>query len=787
MTHFRAGSTVALVAILWLPLHAQNPIDLHQAFLDLSNVCVLMDLSAHPDDEDGASLAYYRMKYGVRTYSVLFTRGEGGQNEKGPELYEELGVLRSAETEAAGKILGAEVRFLNFLDFGYSKTATEAFQKWGGQQEVLRRLVFIIRKLKPDVIFTSHNTIDGHGHHQAVAITAIAAFDAAADSTAFPDQLKLPGISVWQARRLFFRVWGRGEPTADVSNAIDETDSVRGQTYLDVASAAIKMHRTQGLDRANLRAFARGRNRYKLIRANSIYDQDSTSFFSGLRLWDDPSIEDLEPLRREISAMRPDMDKEELLARTSDLLVRLDSLLANRRTSPIARRVLCRWEEELGQLTNVLCGLDMTLRFKDPVIVPRQRVECSLSLRSATCTIDAVKYRFDVPPGWSMQEVTEAAPDVERQSYSRLFTLTVGDDPIFTLPKTVAQYGSLETEQLVAGIASFKLNGHPLIATVRGSFEVAPFQSLSITPLIAGMTPAHRRSGIEFEYAIKNYLPHKTAGQLSVRTPPGWKAESVPFVIDGEDSTARGTIRVIPPETLKDGEYALTFKTDYASQSAMLNAFAVRVAPGLRVGIVESYDNTLENALDDLGVRYALLKNIDLREGDLSRYSTIVIDIRAYLVRDDLRQWNGRLLDYVRSGGNLVVMYQRDQEWKPEYAPFPFQITRKRISVEDAPMQMLVPDHPLLSMPNRIRSTDWDGWKQERAVYFPGEVGPEYTALLSSHDPDETPLTTGYLAARVGNGSYIYTSYVWYRQLKDHNPGAFRCFANMISYPDYRR
>src|SRR5512136_2167171 len=168
---------------------AQDSVQVGQAFLDLSNDGVIMDLSAHPDDEDGAALAYYRMKYGVKTYSLLFTRGEGGQNEKGPELYEELGVLRSAETRAAGSILGAEVQFLNFLDFGYSKTATETFRMWGGQMEVLRRLVYVIRKYKPDVLFTNHNTIDGHGHHQAAGITAIMAFDAAADSTMFPEQL----------------------------------------------------------------------------------------------------------------------------------------------------------------------------------------------------------------------------------------------------------------------------------------------------------------------------------------------------------------------------------------------------------------------------------------------------------------------------------------------------------------------------------------------------------------------------------------------------------------------
>jgi hypothetical protein len=151
-------------------------------------------------------------------------------------------------------------------------------------------------------------------------------------------------------------------------------------------------------------------------------------------------------------------------------------------------------------------------------------------------------------------------------------------------------------------------------------------------------------------------------------------------------------------------------------------------------------------------------------------------------VRDDLKKNYQKLLDYVRGGGNLVVMYQRDQEWKSDYAPFPFQITRQRVSVEEAPIQVLQQQHPLFHQPNIITASDWKDWKQERAVYFPGDVAKEYVQLLSSHDPDEVPLTTGYLTADFGGGTYIYTSYVWYRQLKEMHPGAFRCFANMLSY-----
>jgi len=265
-----------------------------------------MDVSAHPDDEDGATLAYYRMKHGVQTYSVLFTRGEGGQNEKGSELYEELGVIRTAETRSAGRVLGAEVEFLNFPDFGYSKTATEAFRIWGGQHEVLRRLVYAIRRIKPDVIFSNHNTWGGHGHHQAVAITAIAAFDAAADSTMFPEQLREPGISLWQPRKLYLRVFGGAQDNADVVHNLEETDSLRGVAYLDIATSALRMHRTQGLDRADLRAFSRGKSAYRLARASSLFVQDSTDFFAGVRDWEHEPLRSLKTLANTLRQFRRD-------------------------------------------------------------------------------------------------------------------------------------------------------------------------------------------------------------------------------------------------------------------------------------------------------------------------------------------------------------------------------------------------------------------------------------------------------------------------------------------------
>jgi len=189
------------------PTAAPAPDDrvaLYQALLDLSNPWTVMCIAAHPDDEDGTSLIVMRRKYGAHTVSLFSTFGEGGQNAIGPELYEELGAIRARETMAAAKIQGSEPHFLGLKDFGYSKSADEAFKFWG-HDEALRRMVLEIRKLRPDVIITNHSvTNNDHGHHQATARLELEAFDAAADATRFPDQLS-GSVTAWQVQRLFVR------------------------------------------------------------------------------------------------------------------------------------------------------------------------------------------------------------------------------------------------------------------------------------------------------------------------------------------------------------------------------------------------------------------------------------------------------------------------------------------------------------------------------------------------------------------------------------------------------
>lgn len=743
-----------------------------------------MNLSAHPDDEDGATLAYYRMKYGVKTYSILFTRGEGGQNEIGPELYEELGVLRTVETQEAGNILGAEVHFLNFSDFGFSKTAIETFKKWGGASEPLRRLVYTIRKYKPDILFTNHNTVDGHGHHQVVAITAIAAFDAAADSTLFPEQLKLPGINVWQPRKLFFRNFGRTDLNADVVNQIGETNPLRKSSYLDIASEALQRHKTQGMDRADLRRFTRGLSLYRLMRSNSMYDRDTTSFFGGTHFWSDPSLAPLTGMRETLSKLHPGMADDSLLQIATNALSQIEKLGLTT-LQPVAARTLAHWKEELENLVRYSCDISASWTFSDSLVVPTQKVMSTIRLKSATCKLSNPRYSFVFPQGWAVNEASPNLSVVNKKYISTDFEVFVGDNATLTMPKPVALYNPLESEQTIAVQTQFMLNGNQVSLTVRPKFDVAPFQTLTVTPKVSRISSEQLNQGKKFSFRLKNFAPRKTAGRISVQAPSGWMVESAAYVVAKEDSSASGPITVRPPQNGKAGEYTVRFKSEYAWDEATIKIFDTEIDKNIELGIIKSYDNTLESAAAELGLKHKLLDAKDL-ERNLSAFTTIVIDIRAYLVREDLKKNNSRLLEYVRNGGNLVVMYQKDQDWKPEYAPYPMQISRKRVTVEEAPIRILQPDHPLFNTPNKITDADWQGWIQERGVYFPDNVAPEYVKLLSSNDPDEPPLTTGYLVANYGRGTYIYTSYVWYRQLKEYNSGAFRNFINMIAYPNHR-
>jgi LmbE family N-acetylglucosaminyl deacetylase len=283
---------------------------------------VLMNCSAHPDDEDGATLAYYQHLKGIKTYSIFFTRGEGGQNETGPELGRDLGVLRTRETLRAARILGTQAYFLDFPDFGFSKTASETFAKWKGRDRVLAKLVYYIRSVKPDVIITNHDTVTTppnrqHGNHQAVGITVLAAFDSAASPTFHPEQLK-NGVTVWQVRKLYFRAFRQATADSVVTLDLDKTDS-SGRSMARIAIEALAQHKTQGMDKITLEAIPQRfrQHRYTIVRSDKKYPFDAADLFSGIA----PAARTVAAIRSPIDTIPRPAQKDTLPSRNISVVV----------------------------------------------------------------------------------------------------------------------------------------------------------------------------------------------------------------------------------------------------------------------------------------------------------------------------------------------------------------------------------------------------------------------------------------------------------------------------------
>lgn len=707
---------------------------------------VVMNLAAHPDDEDGRTLTYYRYAKDAIAYSVIFTRGEGGQNEIGPELYEALGALRTEETERAARILGTQVYFLNFDDFGYSKHAAETFDAWGGRDAVTARLVYLIRKLKPDVLFTNHDTVTvgprrQHGQHQAVGLAAYDAMALAADSAYHPEQLREPGVALWQPKRLFLRHWSEPE-TYDVAVPVGTVDPDQGKTYSAIAMDALREHESQGMG-----MFAQRRM------------GDPTTYFS-------------------------------LLRSATDAPLAPDDLAGNLPPNTTATPDLTYWIDS-GRLPHLPDG---ALRLTDGVAVPGQRVRVSWDVTQLpqrrlrwefAGAIDTTLYLSDTTPG--------------------VATLHVPADASPTLPRAERQYDRFRSRPPIR-YALYKAGTTEIVAAGYFPLEIAPPLTLASAADVLRLRSGPNRMILQstiFDQRTERVHLNLAVSRDDDRAVLVHEQHTLAY----ENGPSRiDTLHVTLPSPLPEGSYTVTLTAlpDKATASAHPTrlqiegrVFDVAVPSALRVGVIQSYDDALDRALTTMGVEHVLLDSVALAEGRFDDLHTIIVDIRGYLVREDLRRYNDQLLAWVARGGHLVVNYQKTFEWNPTYpdpfradqnnpatlAPYPLELSRDRVTYETAPVTLLAPEHVVFHAPNRIVPSDWDGWVQERGLYFPRTYDARYLELLSMHDPGEAPLRGSTLLASVGSGTYLYTALVWYRQLKVFHPGAYRLFANLISLP----
>ncbi|HKP47349.1 MAG TPA: PIG-L family deacetylase [Pyrinomonadaceae bacterium] len=820
IAHRRIISLLAVASVFLaslVPARAQETakatdqkVELHQALLDLKNAFTVMCVAAHPDDEDGTTLTVLRRKYGVHTVSLFSTYGEGGQNAVGPELYEELGVIRARETAAAARIQGSEPYFLGLKDFGYSKSPEEAFRIWG-HDEALRRMVLKIRQLCPDVIITNHSVANhDHGHHQATARLVVEAFAAAADATKFPEQLA--SVKPWQVQRLFVRIFGGNSPQAQPDKIVsidpNEIDPVRNSSFAEQALDALQQHATQGPwpktieDLLRLRGGSAGKLpliRYQLAAEapNAPPLVATTPFVGGLKTTDSFAA-DIKPFEHQDALLTDFVDQP---------VVVLETLIEWRKAHPVdatasdpTRAMLMkqRFDRAIATAANV----SLSLSSRDELLVPGTTNTLSVNIENngdRSVVIERATIR-----AWGQQSPLKIADQLlpGTEATATIDVRTPADAKV-TVPSSKHLYDGLlggddfevNTELEVDGV-HFDLNGKIKI-------DVAPaVQILSVSPSPCVRTEELLGRCQNFELKLTNNLETAFRGAVRIENGGANRTPSSEFPLVLAPGETRDE-KVSVQSSLPDRSNLMQLRQSRTLQISIVNKDKTlvtevsvpviysdaHVVAGLQVGYVPSFDKTIEQSLAALGVPAKEMTAEDIQTADLSAYHTIIIDNRGYEAHPQLIAANARLLEFVNAGGTLIVFYHKSNEWnpdpkrnRPQLAPYPILLGDDRVTDETAAINFLQPAHPLLNYPNKIRLTDFDNWIQERGLYYPKEWDPRYTALFSMSDAGEKPLTGGVLVAKYGKGNYIYTSMVWYRELRAGIPGAYRMFANLISY-----
>lgn len=803
------GLAALLLAMLVLPAPSQTEkpdsdksdnAALHQALMDLQNPWTVMCVAAHPDDEDGSTLTMLRRKYGVHTVSLFSTFGEGGQNAIGPELYEDLGVIRAHETIAAAEVQGSEPHFLGFRDFGFSKSAEETFRAWG-ERELLRRMVLYIRRLRPDVIITNHDTTSGHGHHQATGRTVLKAFFDAGDPKQFPEQLSQVGV--WQPQRLFVRsrgqettATGKEAPPQFITIDPNEMDPVRGTTYAQQALAGLQKHATQGPWPQTIPATGARVIRYNLVKQTTSaapLPADAKTPLDGLRLPESVAT-------RFVTPTIEGKQLTEYLDRRLEVLVAL--LNAKRRGAFTAPKDVVDTDpqrfhlmgQRLDEALAVAAGASVAITSAGDALVPGEPSRLSASLINggmAEIQIKQLKFK-----GLGIEKSLDAAdkmlPSTET---STAIDVTVPKNTSLTVPSSEHLYdGRLFGEPLTAE-AELSMEGVTFVVDTETHRDVAPaVEIVAVDPSPYVSTPATSQKPLDFTVRLKNHLPAEFRGLVRVQ---GQSLETGREIQIGPNDaqTANIVIRpALPLSAQAQSSVAVTVdlpnpKEPIAKRVVPLVYADAIVVSDRKVGYIPSSDQTLKRALTALGVNAKELTVDDVAKSDLSVFNTIIIDNRGYQAKPELVANNSRLLKFVEDGGTLLVFYHRTNEWnpderrnRPQLAPYPIIIDDDRVTDETAPITFLQPRNPLLNFPNKITQKDFANWVQERGLYFPKEWDPKYTAVLATNDKGEAPLRGGLLVAPYGRGNYIYTSFVWYRQLRAGLPGGYRMFANLISY-----
>jgi len=830
MKQFRPAFALVILAAIFLPGGGHGAAQsLPEAVETISRARVvtrILYVTAHPDDESSGILTYLARGLDADVALLSVTRGEGGQNAIGPEQAPELGILRTHELLQATRGYGAKLFFTRAPDFGYSKTPEETMRIWNGI--AMEDMVRVLRTFRPNVVINQWGGVhSGHGHHQATGILVPQAVEKAADSAAFPQQIA-EGLRPWRVQQVLQISRGEPGPTNSWRVPVNDISPLWGRSYSEIGLEAFAHHRSQGITEFLGSSFFR--------RAPYLVPVGGEAISPGMlaepltRLADSasgekPRLQDslakvdaalAEGRGEALSLQWPEAAKS--IARAGTETANLQSALCAKDSQTTADICweLARARAKIDAALADSLAIEVEARANHSELIAGETADVNVRLQfRSKAGLDVKGMDLQLPAGWNVQpKVATNSDDPEHE-----FSVSVPADAVTSVSSADAiqpQPSPLISARLSAELDGYSFTVEQPVVSLQTSSTSADLVSLTLIPAVTltidpsqVMVPAsdleNSTKPIELLARISYHGEKAVQVTPGLDPPPGWRVTATaPIDFSGAgDRLVR--FELSPPAHVAAGAYALhpfaqldgkMFRTSaeslpslptqiyQGSAEATVHVLDLKIPAGLHVGYVAADNDLVPGDLRQLGIRVDLLDDAQLAFGDLSRYDAIVIGIRAYELRPGLVLANSRLLDYVQSGGTLVVQYQRDFAWnKKDLAPFPAAMpdVTSRTTDENSPVQFLAPESPLLNFPNQIGQLDFKGWVQERGLYYWSRFDSRYQPILAFSDPGEEPAGGALVVARDGKGFYIYTGIAFFRQLPAGVPGAFRLFVNLLS------
>ncbi|MEO6837844.1 MAG: PIG-L family deacetylase [Ginsengibacter sp.] len=781
-----------------------------QIFQQIKKLDVLgsvLYVAAHPDDENTRLLAFLADGKLYRTGYLSMTRGDGGQNLIGDEQGVELGLIRTQELLAARRIDGAEQFFTRAFDFGYTTSPVETFQFWD-HDKILSDVVWVIRKFQPDVIITRFPTTGegGHGHHTASAILAGEAFEAAADPKKFPEQFRY-GVKPWQAKRLLWNTFNFGSVNTERPDQFKEDaggyNALLGKSYGEIAAESRSQHKTQGFGVPSSRGISL--EYFKTIKGSApektLMDGVATDWG---RLHDESIEKDVQKLINDYSFQNPQNSLPALLQIYKSLNKMDEGYWRDQKmkeVKQIIKECMGLYIEATTRTMFAVQGDSLQVNFVADNRLGGDVIVNSVTIRDTKFPLndhlprdENVSQEFNVmipssakisQPYWLLEPMGKGSFNVSDQreigkpqndpQSATVSLMIYGESVDYDIPIQYKSNDPVKGEQF-----------EPLFIIPKIELKSQPELALSINndPVNIKLDTIKNGSS-ENNFTLKethssNVLANKKDDGTfySIKNP----GESNTEMIDW--SALEGNMVYDSYKTIIEYPHIPNIIYFHKAESKLIEIDLKII--GKKVGYIPGAGDKVPDALQKMGYEVTILSAKDITPDNLKQFDAIVTGVRAYNIYEWLNDSYSVLMDYVKNGGVLLVQYNTNNNigrLKTKIGPYPFTISRDRVTDETAAVQFIQPDNTLLNYPNKINQKDFDNWIQERSTYQAVDFEKNYEPIFSMHDANRPPSNGSLIYTNYGKGRFVYASLVFFRELPAGIPGAYRLLANLLAKP----